>query len=158
MKARVVKQKSEVLLLCNDGTICFASPRVLANLLRNFKSPNNFNGDYGRWDTECLDMSLFSGETIAYITDSLELVITSSAPFFPLVEDKLQVNEYLSVPEYAKKHGKTTVIIKKYCREGKIIGASKKGGCWIIPEDAPYPVPPCRQREGVRGPRRKKTS
>ena len=99
-------------------------------------------------------MSLYPGETIAYVTDLLELVVVSFDPFLPLIEKSVQTSKYLSVSEYAKKYDKTNVIIKKYCRCGKIVGAIKKGGCWIIPEDAPYPVPPNRRRDGVRGPRK----
>lgn len=157
MIARLIRvQGGNLQLLCPNGTIDEGTEHVLANLLLNFQSANRFSGNKGRWDDRVLDIGLFPGTTIAYVTDDFELVIRDQEPFASLIQDNYRHTKFLTVEQYAQKHNKSREIIKVYCREGKIVGAGKKGGCWIIPEDAPYPVPLERRREGYRGPRKRK--
>lgn len=78
-----------------------------------------------------------SDEIIAYITDENHLVFVSG-DFFRDVFAAGTV--YITPAEYAKKHDKEESIIQRFCRTGRIAGAVKKGGCWIIPENAPYPA------------------
>ena len=51
-----------------------------------------------------------------------------------------------NIVEYGKKHNKGKEIIKYFCREGRIAGAYKINGYWMIPEDAPYPIDIRQQR------------
>jgi hypothetical protein len=48
--------------------------------------------------------------------------------------------EYISAIEAAEKWGITGRMINYYCSEGRIPGAQKIGGTWIIPEDAMKPT------------------
>lgn len=47
---------------------------------------------------------------------------------------------YISVEEAAKKWGMSERRITAYCREGRIIGAQKRGKFWLIPDTAPKPL------------------
>ncbi|MBQ8050569.1 MAG: Fic family protein [Bacteroidaceae bacterium] len=47
--------------------------------------------------------------------------------------------EYISVLEYAKKHGISERTARNYCAQGKIDGAFLTGKTWSIPDDAPLP-------------------
>ena len=50
--------------------------------------------------------------------------------------------KYISVKEAAKKWGYSESTIRKWCREGIIsvtLGAEKKDGRWLIPENAKCP-------------------
>lgn len=48
------------------------------------------------------------------------------------------MDEYISVEQYAKKHGKAVSLVRNYCQCGRI-NAIKIGGRWVIPADEPYP-------------------
>lgn len=43
---------------------------------------------------------------------------------------------YISVSEYAKRHGVTDRTVRNYCSQGKLEGAFLTGKTWNIPEDA----------------------
>ena len=49
--------------------------------------------------------------------------------------------EYISVSEFAKKHGASERTVRNYCAVGKIEGAMMVGKTWNIPHDATLPVP-----------------
>lgn len=150
MKARLVKdQNGTVSLLCRNGSISLASMTVLSNLLLNFKEAKNFSGSDGNWKEKWGDMSLFPGETLAYVSDDSTLVVLNSDVFESIVEQTYRVKSLISITEYAKKHNKSREIIKVLCRDNRIIGAQKIGNAWMIPADAPYPIPPHRRRDGV---------
>ncbi len=53
--------------------------------------------------------------------------------------------KYVSVAEFAAKWGLTDRSVRKYCADGKIAGALRKGKTWHIPEDATKP--PRKPRE-----------
>jgi hypothetical protein len=51
------------------------------------------------------------------------------------------VHSYISIRDYAKKHGKSVEQIKVFCQKGRIVGAKKiNNRAWVIPADAPYPT------------------
>lgn len=157
MKARLIRATDGSLqLLYRNGSIDPATPEVLINFLSNFKNVHRFGNSETKWTETCTDMTLYPGETLGFVSDSEQLILSTFEPFFELLEEKYTIKKYTSVPEYAKKYGKSREIIKVFCREGRILGATKKGNTWMIPEDAPYPVPIERQREGYRGPRKRK--
>ncbi len=142
MKARLIKTKTnEQLILCNDGTICEAKNRELNFMLTRFIKIEELTGEQGRWDTSYPDMFLYPGQTLAYITDSYELVISDITPFNRLFNVSIEVDleSILSVAEYGKLHNKSIEQVKLFCRMGRIPGAIKKSGIWFIPADAPYP-------------------
>ena len=47
--------------------------------------------------------------------------------------------EYLSVIQYAEKHGISERTVRNYCASGKMEGACLTGKTWNIPADAPLP-------------------
>lgn len=58
--------------------------------------------------------------------------------------------EYISVTEFAKKHGISERTARNYCAVGKIEGAILVGKTWSIPADAELPVR--KKREGKTSP------
>jgi len=151
MKARLLKDATgKVLLLCANGTISEAPITVLANFLLNAKDAKHFSGSDGNWSASYGDMAVYPGDTLAYVADNLDLIISDFTAFEPLINETYRINHYISLGEYAEKVDKSREIIKVLCRSGRIPGAQKMAGRWMIPKDAPYPVPPERQREGWR--------
>ena len=149
MNARLVKDQNGIVkLLCRNGSISLGTMTVLSNLLLNFKDAKHFNGTDGNWKEDWGDMSFCPGDTLAYVTDDLNLVISNSDVFEPIIEQTYRVKSLISITEYAKKHNKSREIIKVLCRDNRIIGAQKIGNAWMIPADAPYPIPPHRRRDG----------
>ena len=47
--------------------------------------------------------------------------------------------EYISVAEYAAKHGISERTVRNYCAKGKMEGAYLVGKTWNIPADAALP-------------------
>ena len=149
MKARLVKdKKGHIKLLYANGTISETNITVLANFLLNFKNAKNFSGSDGNWSTSYGDMAVYPGETLAYVTDDLNLVIMDFSVFEPLLNETYKLSSYVSLGDYATKVKKSREIIKNMCRSGRIIGAQKIANRWMIPKDAPYPVPPEKQKDG----------
>lgn len=48
--------------------------------------------------------------------------------------------KYITVKEYAAMHGVAERTVRQAASTGRIPGAQKLSGVWIIPEDAPYPA------------------
>lgn len=134
MKLRVITQRRELFVLCPNGSILKATQEVLERLLRDFKRPQSFKGDYGYWSKENATMEAVYGETVAFVDDSFKLIILSDK----LYSSKKEVI-YISATEYAELHGKSRPSIKNMCAEGRIEGAYKTSSGWLIPKDAPYP-------------------
>jgi len=155
MYARLIRDfDGNVKLLCKNGTIDSPTMPVLANILTNFKAAKYFSGNDGRWSDNYADMMLYPGIDLAYVTDDLTLVVLDGSVFTPVISETLRMSSYINITEYAKKVNRSREIIKVLCREGRIVGAQKIGNQWMIPEDAPYPIPPNRRRPGS-GPRAK---
>ena len=149
MKARLIRDANRLLLLCNDGTIAAVDRLVLYDLLTNFsRTDEYFTGDMGKWTDKSPDISVYPGETLAYITDDYNLVLESFEPFASLLKTDVKLRGYISSSEFAQRHGRSTEIIKVYCRQGRIPGATKVGRGWLIPENAEYPIEPMRQKPG----------
>lgn len=49
------------------------------------------------------------------------------------------MSDMLTVQQYAAKHNKAEITIRKKCQRGTLPGAVKIGRDWLIPEDANYP-------------------
>ena len=147
MKARLIKDREgQVKLLCGNGSISDTTTSVLANFLLHFKGAAQFSGSEGDWSTSYGDMAVYPGETLAFVTDDLNLVIMNASVFEPLVQEQYKTDSYITLGEYAEKVDKSREIIKILCRTGRLVGAQKMAGRWMIPKDAPYPIPPERQR------------
>ena len=48
------------------------------------------------------------------------------------------MSDMLTVQQYAAKHKKAQITIRKKCQRGTLPGAVKIGRDWLIPADAPY--------------------
>ena len=136
MKMRLIKTKTNLLLLCSNGLILEADHTVLKNLLTAFKDPKNFKNGNQYWSNTCATMEEFKGTTLAYVNEQGALVILDENAFASLV---LQC-EYISAAEYADLHCKSKPAIKKMCANGRIDGAYKTTSGWLIPKNAPYPT------------------
>ena len=134
MKLRLIKQRTERLLLCPNGSILRADKEILSQLLTDFKKPTNFKGEYGYWSSENASMEDVYGETLAFVDDALKLVIISDRLYSPEKE-----TVYISATEYGELHGKSRPSVKNMCASGRIPGAYKTSSGWLIPTDAPYP-------------------
>ncbi len=55
--------------------------------------------------------------------------------------------KYLSSRDTAKKWGISERLVQRYCIQGRIDGAAKLGGVWMIPTDAKKPQDPRRKTE-----------
>lgn len=158
MKARLVRddENHRLILLCNDGTIAKATQTVLFDLLTDFRRDDIdhlFTGSLGRWDTNCVDMAVYPGTTIAFIADDNCLVVYDFSVFKPLLNASVSTRGYISIAEFAERHNKSKEIIKVYCRNGRIPGVKKVARNWLIPENAEYPIDPENRRPGYSGPR-----
>lgn len=147
MKARLIKTDSDkiVLLLLDGAYIESPSVSVLGVLLFNFKSLDDFGleKEAKSWTAEYPSLSAIPGQNLAYVTDSLQLVIEDITPFvqvFEQVKATHPIESVLTASEFAEKHNKSVEQIKVFCRNGRIWGAKKIGRDWVIPKDAPYPT------------------
>ena len=133
MKLRVVTYRTQMYILCPNGSKLKAGKDNLNRLLSDFRKPSSFKGEDGYWNDTVSAMEDAAGETLAFVDDSLKLVIIS---------DKLYATasiNYISATEYAQKHGKGRAMVKRLCDEGRIEGAHKISSGWLIPDEAPYP-------------------
>lgn len=147
MQARLIKNEKDemVLLLSNGAYIKSPSVSELGLLLFNFKSLEEFGleKDKDSWKEEYPDLTAVPGQNLAYVPDSLQLVIEDITPFvavFEQVKATVPIEDVLTAAEYAEKHNKSVEQIKVFCRSGRIWGATKVGRDWVIPKDAPYPT------------------
>lgn len=147
MKARLIKNDDDQLILLLASGVYIESPSVstVGTLLFNFKSIEDFGleKEGKSWKDEYPSLTAVPGYNLAYITDSLQLVIEDITPFVPVFESvkaTVPIESVLTASEYAEKHNKSVEQIKVFCRNGRIWGAKKIGRDWVIPEDAPYPT------------------
>lgn len=110
-----------------------ADKEALNKLLSKFRKPSSFRGVDGYWNDAVSDMEDAAGETLAYVDNSLKLIIISDKLF------TTQNTLYISATEYAEMHGKSRAAIKNMCAAGRIEGAYKTSSGWFIPKDASYP-------------------
>ena len=152
MKGRLIQDdQGAIWFLSANGERVPSSYTLLQTLLLDFSQIDQKSwGSDACWNNEYItDMMLYPGETLAFISDTNQLVVCNSAPFRSLLSQNKNADtpvRVLSASEYGKKHNKGKEIIKYFCREGRIAGAYKINGYWMIPEDAPYPIDIRQQR------------
>ena len=61
------------------------------------------------------------------------------------------MEDYLSTREAAKKWGVSERRVNQFCAQGRVAGARKIGGAWVIPADAEKPGDPRRSRRAQAG-------
>ena len=135
-------------LLCMDGTKKILRPKELSEFFVRFRDDSYLRGgEDGRWDETAADMSEVGGDLIAYVAeiprtpDKQQLVVIDPGPFAVLFEPvNDEDNELIPISEYAAMYGVTREIIKVYCRDGRIPGAIKAGGNWVVARGAAYPT------------------
>lgn len=148
MKARLVKNQEGLWLLYPNGCVVAADVSKIRDLLYNFKHipkhkkippPATVSA---QWKPEYPDMTAYPGETIAYVTEELHLVIVDIEPFaiLPVESTQTVIDKLVTITEYAKTHNKSIEQVKVFCRTGRIPGAKKIGRDWVLSVDAPYPV------------------
>lgn len=146
---RVYGRGSELYeLCCMDGTKKLLRPRDLREFFMNFRDDEYLkNGADGRWDKKAQDLSETGGDLIAYVAEiprdpsKRHLVIADPGPFAVLFgpEDD-EDSKLIPITEYAAMYGVSREMIKTYCRDGRIPGAIKAGGNWVVPRGAAYPT------------------
>lgn len=139
MKARLVRLEGNYILISGDGI-----DRILTE-----SEVKSFTFDYQKQtsDLPCnVDIEEYEGQTILYVNGENNLVIVDKDFLCQFFSDSIP---YLSVSEYAAKHGKKTGIVSRLCSEKRIAGARKKGRDWQIPAFAPYPDDARRGRRVV---------
>lgn len=134
MKARLIKRDSMIQLLSCNGTIYNFTLLEAKRFLEYFDKESYYEGN-SSWDYET-SMKDFEGETIAYISDKGFLVVCAPSVYRTILRSE---PVYLTVAEYAEKHGKKPAIIRRFCNDKRLRGAMRKGSTWLIPEDAEYP-------------------
>jgi len=161
MKARLIKNDSgKFQILYSDGTLANCTNERLYNFLCNFKNSDKFYGQDGTWKSDVLpDMAIYPGTTCAIISDDHNLLIMDFTPFSDLMNARAFDNmNLISAAEYGALHNRSAEIIKVFCRDGRLPGAKRIGGVWLIPADAAYPIAPDDRREYLVGQGKNKKS
>ena len=153
MIARIVRSKDDKLYLLNkDGTISTVTISLLKKIFRSFNQIEDISGDNGKWDSISLDMSLFPGETMVFVTEGHQLVITDPwimNYYLSNENTSVPADNLLTLPEYAKLHDRSVPMIKALCQQGRIAGARKMGRTWVVPASAPYPIEEQSKKPGA---------
>lgn len=138
MKARILEIDNVIKLLLENGTVKIITFSELIDFLKHYQDETFYEGTQ-TWEEQYeISMDAFSGETLAVVTK--EGLLTIYKP--ELIKRILDYKEikYITADEYAAKYDKKGCIIRRFCSSGKMKGAIQKGGMWLIPEDAEYPV------------------
>ena len=128
IKARLVRFEGRYFLL-RDGV----TQELGLDQTREFVK--NFNADLSSFGDETCDIDVSSGETVAVVDVFGNLTLSNPIVLNDIFADFVN---YLTLAEYAEKHGKQRNILGRHCRDGRIPGAVRRGKEWYIPEDAPY--------------------
>lgn len=136
MKARLIRNEGTITLMLCSGTVILMNE----DKVREFFCSYNDSSAYDMTrviDTYVQNMIMCPGETLAYVNDENDLVIRNPQFFTGLFT--IYSGDYITAQEYAERHGKTSAIIKRFCRDNRIPGAIKIGGRWCVPENTKYP-------------------
>ena len=134
MKARIIINKDIFHLLLCSGEIKKMNKEEIVDFLETYDDPIHYQCGEG-WNFP-ISMEDYPGETIAYVTDEDTLVFSNSNAYRSMNNSK----PYLTTEEYAAKYGKAKSLILRFCVDGRLEGAYKRGASWCIPANAPYPV------------------
>lgn len=135
MKARLLLHRETLyLLLCTGETTMCSEPEA-QHFLLNFDSSDYYSANTV-WD-DPISIEDMEGDTIAYVSDSGTLCIEDADMYRTLILHT--PTQYVTAEEFAELHQKTTSVVRRCCRNGRIEGAILKGRVWLIPEGTPYP-------------------
>lgn len=135
MVLRLAIIEKELKVCCSNGSFLNANEGVLRKILTGFDKANQIKGNDGYWSNTYSNMMDIPGQTLAYVSDDLKLVVLDKDVFKSIVTP----TNYISVNEFAEKHGKQIAIVRRLCAEGRIENTQKIGETWLIPSDAKYP-------------------
>ena len=135
MKARFVRLDGTVYLHNCTGDVSVLSDTEIRAFLETYDSIEHYKKN-GQMPVTVLSDN-FDGDLLAYVDDSLRLIIEDGDFFRSLYSGE---RIFVSTDEFAKKHGKKRSIVLRMCQEGRISGAFSINRTWIIPADAPYPT------------------
>lgn len=141
MKMRIINNNGTIKILCSDGTIILnpSHDSFIAAVIQ-FHKPDDIHGNNDdRWDGEYPEMSMYPGRSMAFVTDMLQLVIDDSAILVQLSAVDNIMDGMLTVAEYSNSVSIGQEQLKKYCKQGRMNGALKKGNLWLIPTNCPIP-------------------
>ena len=134
MKYKLLKYDNEYHLLFATGEMKMLTIEQVQAFILNFDS-FEFDGSTNSFSTPLFDKN--TGEHLATLSDDLKLTLHSAAFLRELFFDE---SAYLSIQQFAEKHGRKRAIVSRLCNDGRILGAVRKGPRWYIPKDASYPV------------------
>ena len=147
MKARVVTKEDNILILHYDGTMSISTSSLLKQFLFDFSNYSSLSGEDGKWTDITFDMSEFPGTTMAFVSDSGQLVVNTPDIFnIAFMDTSSGTFGFLTVEEYAKKHNRSKQLIRAYAMDGRIPGVTYFGHILAIPADAPYPIEAQRRK------------
>ena len=135
MVLRLAMIEKELKVCCANGSFLKADESVLRKILTEFDRATGIKGHDGYWSNTYSNMKDIPGQTLAYVSDDLKLVILDKNVFKCIVTP----TNFVSVNEFAEKNGKQIAIVRRLCAEGRIENAQKIGETWLIPSDAKYP-------------------
>ena len=128
IRARLVRFEGKYFLL-RDGITQELSLEQTREFVKNFDSDLPF------LENANCDIDVSTGETVAVVDVFGNLTLPNTVLLNDIFADFVN---YLTLIEYAEKHGKQRNILGRHCRDGRIPGAVRRGKEWYIPEDAPY--------------------
>lgn len=135
MVLRLVMIEKELKVCCSNGSFLNANESVLRKILTKFDKATRIKGEDGYWSNTYSNMKDIPGQTLAYVSDDAKLVVLDANVFKSIVTP----TNFISVNEFAEKHGKQIAIVRRLCAEGRIENVQKIGETWLIPSDAKYP-------------------
>ena len=139
MKARLVMVDDCFRLLSCNGKISQLTIDEAYTFLTHYDDSQYYIGQ-GTWDDSVVTMKRYSGETVATVNDNAVLCVENADLYRSIIEcHHANLDDYLTVAEYAEKYGRKIGIIRRFCREGRLPGTVLKGQSWLIPKDCPYP-------------------
>ena len=138
MRLRLVSIDKNLLLYCEDGSTKTVDESLLKKLFISYQSIELFHDGEEKWNQKYTSIDQAPGKTLAYVNKKNELCIVDANPFYKLITS-VGNSEYITAQEYADLHNKGVARVKVLCSKNKLAGVVRKGGCWFIPIDAPYP-------------------
>lgn len=140
MRAKMFKDSDGFTkILCADGSIAKADENNILLFLRQFQNIEELKGNDGIWNTDGNSMEMYknSNPIYAYITDEHQLIINNSKPFLSVFKNVVNnLQDLISVEEYARSVGKSVEQVKIHLRNGRIPNARKIGRDWVISRDS----------------------
>lgn len=136
---RIVKTEKGLFFLYYDHTYTMLDDSLMMRVLISYRSGTGLGGYQHIWHSpETPDMFSVPGQTMAFFDNEYFTIVDASVLNGVLRQDKEEC--YVSVTDYAMSHHCSATRIKKLCAEGRITGATKVGGRWLIHKFAEYPA------------------